>query len=511
LNRRRIEKQTMRRAILKAGAGSLASALLIAPFQFNLSTEHALADTVNIVLRCNTEVLKAIRTTIPGPTVASRALAITHTCIYDAWAAYDAVAVGTRLGSQLRRPSKEHTLENKKQAISFAAYRALVDLFPSQTSQFDALMNDLGYNPNNHSINRETPVGIGNIAAKAVLQFRHSDGSNQLGNLHPGAYSDYTGYTPLNTPNDLNNVNHWQPLLVPNESGRFVAQSFTTPQWGRVIPFVLRSGSQQRPAIPPARYPTKEFLQQAEQILNYSYNLTDRQKVIVEYWKDGPGSDLPPGHWSRLSQFVSLRDHHELDSDVKMFFAVTNALMDAGIATWETKRFYDSVRPITTIRFLFKGQQVRAFAGSYKGTQLVEGQNWQPYIPTPSFPEYTSGHSAFSAAAAEVLKRFTGSDEFGASFTVQAGSSIIEPGAIPATDITLSWATFTEAANEAGLSRRYGGIHFELGDLQGRKLGHSAGALAWFKAQQYIQQPTVEAYLGPNLRGDLSEYSSHER
>jgi hypothetical protein len=97
-----------------------------------------------------------------------------------------------------------------------------------------------------------------------------------------------------------------------------------------------------------------------------------------------------------------------------------------------------------------------------------------------------SGHSTFSAAAAEVLRRCTGSDDFGAGYTVRAGESLIEPGATPAADVGLAWGTFSEAAAQAGLSRRYGGIHFEAGDLEGRAMGRLVGARAWERAQEYV-------------------------
>ncbi len=105
---------------------------------------------------------------------------------------------------------------------------------------------------------------------------------------------------------------------------------------------------------------------------------------------------------------------------------------------------------------------------------------------TPPFPEFNSGHSTFSAAGAEILKSFTGSDAFGASATVQAGSSKVEPGAVPAADVTLSWATFSDAADQAGISRRYGGIHFVQGDLRGRSGGRLVGAQVWAKALTYF-------------------------
>jgi hypothetical protein len=173
-----------------------------------------------------------------------------------------------------------------------------------------------------------------------------------------------------------------------------------------------------------------------------------------------------------------------------MFFALANAVFDASIACWDAKRAYDSERPITSIHFLFAGRPVRAWSGPYQGTQLIDGAQWQPYQPvtvvTPPFPEYCSGHSTFSAAGAEILTRFTGSDAFGASHTTPAGGSRVEPGATPATDVTLSWTTFSDAAAQAGISRRYGGIHFEEGDYAGRALGRQVGVLVWDKAQAYI-------------------------
>jgi hypothetical protein len=106
-------------------------------------------------------------------------------------------------------------------------------------------------------------------------------------------------------------------------------------------------------------------------------------------------------------------------------------------------------------------------------------------VVTPPFAEYPSGHSTFSAAAAEVLRRFTGSDALGATVTVPAGSSRIEPGLVPAEDLTLGWDTFSAAADQAGLSRRYGGIHFEQGDLVGRAIGRAVGARVWRLAMRY--------------------------
>jgi hypothetical protein len=463
----------------------------------------------NIVLQWNAAALQAVRDSSLGAPMVSRALAIVHTCMYDAWAAYDRVAVGTRYGSELRRPPGQRTLRNKLEAMSFAAYRAAVDVFPgSRASVFDPLMERLAYDPQDTTTDLGSPAGVGNVACHAVLDFRHRDGSNQLGDEPggtPGApYSDYTGYRPVNDPMDLtrsfdpatvHDPSRWQPLRYVNAQGATVTPSYIAPFWGRVVPFALPSGEALRSSTGPAIFGTRQYRKQSRVVLDLSAHLTDEQKVIVEYWADGPRSELPPGHWNLFAQYVSHRDHHGtgkqgVDKDVKLFFALTSAIFDASIVAWDDKRAFDSVRPITAIRHLFHGKEVRAWGGPYQGTRLLDGGSWLPYqqstFPTPPFPEYASGHSNFSAAGAEILRLATGSDWFGASVTVRPGSSKVEPGAVPARDVTLTWATFTDAANQAGSSRRLGGIHFEQGDLDARATGRQCGNAAWALAQHYF-------------------------
>jgi hypothetical protein len=439
-----------------------------------------------IVTEWNEQALQAIRITHPGPPIVARALAVANTCMYDAWAAYDGKAVGTQLGKSLRRPSAERTDANKAEAMSYAAYRALVDLFPSQKPSLDGFLVSKGFNPSNLSTNTATPAGIGNVACKAVLDFRHRDGSNQLGDLHAGAYSDYSNYQPINTPSQINDPNRWQPIQLGANTQKFIA-----PFWGQVTPFALKSINQYK-LKPAAQYGTDEYLAQAEEVLSYSATLTDTTKVIAEYWADGPDSELPPGHWGLFATFVSNRDGHTIDEDIKMFFSMNNALLDASVWTWGVKRKYDYVRPVTAIHYLFAGRNVRAWAGPNLGTQMISGANWKPYqaasIVTPPFAEYVSGHSTFSAAAATVLKLFTGSDVFGHSVTIPSGTSRVEPGVVPAHNVTLSWATFTDAADEAGVSRRHGGIHFIDADVEGRRVGKLIGAASLKKSGKLFGQ-----------------------
>ena len=504
---------TRRQFLTKVGAGS---ALLLVP---QLAWAHGYPKVArqpasaaagdSVVLLWNEAALQGVRDSSLGPPMVARALAVVHTCVYDAWAAYDGRAFGTRFGAALRRPHRERTQANRETAISFAAYRAAVDLFPGdRLSVFDPLMRSLGHDPNNLTTDATTPIGVGNVAARAVLEFRHRDGANQLGDEpggRPGvSYSDYTGYMSLNAPMDMrvpldaatvHDPNKWQPLSYLDATGALVTQPFVGVQWQRVTPFALASAAQLRPSSGPARYGTDLFQSQANALVELSAGLTDEQKMIAEYWADGPHSELPPGHWDLFAQFVSRRDRSSrhgngLEADVKLFFALTNAIFDASICCWDNKRAFDSVRPVTAIRFLFRGQRVRAWAGPYRGTQLIGAEDWFPYqastFPTPPFPEYSSGHSTFSAAGAEILRLFTRSQKFGASVTFPAGSSKFEPGAVPARDLTISWTTFKNAADQAGLSRRYGGIHFEQGDLDGRAAGRLVARQAWRKALAYF-------------------------
>ncbi len=487
------EQTVSRRQLLKWGSGGLVAATGLASLGTRFfqapQRSYAEAASTNAVIQWNSLMLQAVRASKPAPPIVARALAVLHTCMYDAWAPYDAHANTTQQGNRLRRPADEHTTQNKLMAVSYAAYKALVDLFPTYTNQGKQLLSSLGYNPDDTSNNTTSPIGIGNRATATVLAFRHTDGANQLGDLHPGAYSDYTGYQPVNTFDTFNNPGHWQPLRVPDGKGGFIIQSFAVPQWSKVTPFALTSGSQFRPSRGPATYPSNLYREQAENLVHISAGLNDREKVIAEYWKDGPFSEQPPGHWCLFGQFVSWRDQHNLDDDVKMFFLLANALFDSSVACWDCKRFYDSERPISAINFLYKGQKIYAWAGPNQGSQWINGEDWRPYQPdtfvTPAFAEFSSGHSTFSAAGAEILRRFTKSDLFLNSHTIPAGSSAIEKNT-PSHDIELSWNTFSDAANEAGISRRFGGIHFEQGDLGGRTVGRKIGQTVWEKGQSYI-------------------------
>ena len=237
----------------------------------------------------------------------------------------------------------------------------------------------------------------------------------------------------------------------------------------------------------------------------------ETRKLIAEFWEDPSGTPFPAGTWMIFGQKILEQDSPDLDEDVPLFFNLGNAVFDAGVATWEAKYFYDYARPVRLIRELGElgliGEDpdsdgiftIFAWGGAEAGTIEIPVTEFLTYQqpglePSPPFPEYTSGHSAFSTAAAEVLRLFTGSDDFilgdgslGLGVTFAPGESRFEPGFTPMNDdITLFWSTFTEAADESGISRLYGGIHYEEGDLNGRALGRQVGAQVFARANSLL-------------------------
>ncbi len=509
--------------------------------------------TPSVVVTWNVAALGAIRNSPPRPPVHSRALFLLHASMYDAWAAYSPVANGTQLAGQLRRPASDFTEANKRVAVSYAAFAALTRLYPAyeqQTGAFTAQMKALGLATDPATLasrDPATPAGVGNLAAEALLTARLNDGANQANNYAEIVSATYpTLYQPVNSadPAASNAVGgpafnpaRWQPLRVPNGKAKdpvtgfpvaidadpstYTDQKMLTPHWGAVTPFVLTQGSELRPPPPPqpgslqpytdalgfTTSSDEAYRRQLDQIVQFTAQLTEQQKVIAEYWADGPDSVTPPGHWNEFAADLSYKYRYDIDEDVKLFFALNGALMDSAIACWESKRFYDFIRPISAIRHRYFNETIPGWAGPGLGTQNIPGARWQPFqsltFVTPAFSEYTSGHSTFSAAAAEVLRGYSGSDQLFDGITqvpydrnrdgvgdligeyiARPGSLTIEPG-LPTTQVVLRWSTLKEAADEAGLSRRYGGIHFQDGDLHGRRVGAEIGQRALQRAVEF--------------------------
>ncbi|WP_281683652.1 DUF6851 domain-containing protein, partial [Thalassobaculum salexigens] len=189
--------------------------LLVVLFIANAWSTSARAETV--VALWNKAAIGAVQSSGSSDLVTSRALAVVHRAMYDAWTVFDPAALGVRLDTAaLRRPAAERTDDNKSTAVSYAAYRTLSDLFPGEDARFRAVMDALGLDPARSASDDGSPAGLGLLAADLELRHAHDDGANQLGDRSPGAYSDDSGYTPPNPADRLIDLLRHQPILRPN-------------------------------------------------------------------------------------------------------------------------------------------------------------------------------------------------------------------------------------------------------------------------------------------------------
>jgi len=425
----------------------------------------------------------------PRPTVTSRMLALVWTSVYDAWSRFDSTAEPVYLKNVKRVPSGERNLKNKETVISYAAYRALMEYYSHDSVMLTRKMKELGFDPLNNSLDPSTPEGIGNLAARSVFGARLHDGSNQDGSMSDSGlpYSDYTGYHPANTADSVNDLAKWQPKYFSNGKGGKFAPSCLTPYWHKTKTLLLDSANEFRSPPPPA-IGSEQLKVEVKEVIDLQANLTNEQKALVEFMRDGPKSVQQAGHWMIFAQNVSVRDSHSLDADVKMYFLVTAAAMDAFIACWDTKMTYDFARPFALIHSMYKGKTIKGWGGPGKGMIEIKGEEWIPYSPEtfvcPPFPSYISGHSTVSGACSEVLKLFTGSDHFGMEVRRKPGE-LTEPD-IQADEIVIRFPTFSETANMAGISRVLGGYHIPCENTEGLKLGRKVAALVWKKYLGYI-------------------------
>ena len=428
----------------------------------------------------------------PRPTITSRYLALIFVAIFDAWSRYDDKAIPVYATGIKRRPLKERTLSNKEIAISYAAHQAMSTYYYSDKALFDKFMVELGLDPTITSTDPSTPEGIGHLAALAVIEARKKDGSNQYGEEESSdgtPYFDYTGYQPVNNADENVDPNRWQPKYFEDGKGGKFAPKCLTPYWHKVKPIALKSGDQFRPG-PPPKVGSDQLKKEVEEVVTLQANLTDEQKALVEFMRDGPQSVQQAGHWLKFAQDVSRRDQHTLDQDVKMYFYNQVVAMDAFIASWDSKMYYDYARPFALVHQQYDQQLIKGWGGEGQGVIELPGHQWRPYSPAtflcPPFPSYVSGHSTISGGCAEALKLWTGSDVFGSKVTLVAGA-MTEPGYQGAT-ITLEFPTFSKTAEMAGFSRVLGGYHIQADNVAGLELGRAVARETWKFYQRHVRE-----------------------
>ncbi len=268
----------------------------------------------------------------------------------------------------------------------------------------------------------------GAAVAAHILAWAETDGGAEIENM---------GF-PMEAAKDKL-LSQWVPT-----SKVAVQQAPLLPYWGTVRTFVLSSGADCGLPPPPdfSEEPGSAFYNEAKEVYDTSRSLTDEQKLIARFWSDDPMlSSTPPGHWISIMLGIFARDATPIDRQAEVLALLGIAVADAFIACWDAKFKYDLVRPITYIRRLFDPK-------------------WEPLLNTPPFPEYPSGHSTQSGAAAGVLTAL-----FGEGFGFDDATH--EDDGLP----VRPYASFAEAANEAAISRLYGGIHFRAAIDQGLAQG----------------------------------------
>jgi len=417
---------------------------------------------------------------------------------FETWATCNDTAVGPLFLGTLRRTNQavNCTLINKNTAYAYAAYRILSQpLLAQYQSNFDAMMAEFGLDPNDTNQDPSTPIGLGNKIGFAVRDFQRHDGMNSQGDLSavPGMgnfyglpYSDYTSYFPIQTPYFLWAPDRWQPLLesrtggngpflagvkIFGDSGIQSAQTYATPQmhfarafgYNDSTPFMANfsrieanflAGGARRAA----------YVQQANDIINASASLTDQKKIECEFFDSKNlafGTPLP-FLAANTRGTISGQTPWTVDDWVVWEFLVNAAVWDAVILAWSVKRERDSVRPVTAIHFLYPNQTINSWGGPGKGTVSQPGAAFRSWLRTMAHSEYPSASTCMCAAFAEANRQWFGNDNFhNFSFPVAQYSSGIEPGVVPASNLTVGpFATFTQYQQTCGLSRFNAGVHF---------------------------------------------------
>lgn len=448
--------------IRNASLGALCTLLLAAP---------AFAD---VIIDWNNVTAQAIRNDISlpvvqqqaGPGFSSRNYAMVHAAMYDA------VNSVSRTHEAFRYDTVAAPGTSQEAAAVQAAYRVLVDLYPTQQAMLDMARDDsLSAIPDSPS--KTAGIVLGDLIGADMGDWRETDHAQ-----------DPVSYTPGALPG------MWRPdPLSP-------AQPAWGPGWGLVTPFGIESGTQFRGPAPPALN-SPAYAAAFEEVKRLGDinaetlgNRTADQTEIGIFWGyDRGGLGPPPILYNQITQTVAstvaqqLHSSSELslEENARLFALVNVAQADAGIACWDTKFFYNFWRPITAIRE----------AGTDGNAATIADPDWIPLgAPdidgppgfTPPFPAYGSGHATFGAATFASLANFFGTD----SLTFTIGSDEL-PG------VFRTYDSFSAASEENGQSRIYLGIHWQFDKEAGISMGNDIADDLFENHFQAVPEPSSVA------------------
>ncbi|MGH8550136.1 MAG: phosphatase PAP2 family protein, partial [Methylococcales bacterium] len=375
---------------------------------------------------------------------AARAFAMMHIAIFDAVNGIEA----HREPYHVARKAPSGALPEA--AVATAAYEVLSALYPKLNPVLkEPYQKSLGHLPEGQAKSRGQEYG--RYVAKRILKLRSRDGANTKVSYSPPA-----------------GAAHWQPTAPAFGSGLL-------PVWEVLKPFAMKSPSQFRAPAPPALN-SPEYVKAFNEVRAYGgVNSTERtaeQTLVAYFWEDGPGTVTPPGHWQIIAQQISKQRGLSMPENARLFGLLSLVQADAAVASWETKYHWNYVRPVTAIA---------RETGDDGNPETTPDPSWVNLIPWPPFPAYTSGHSTFSGGSARLLARFFGSDA-----SAFCGESP-DPRRWPAlSGVKRCWDSFSQAVEEAGQSRIYGGIHWQFDNQAGLTAGR---ALADYVFENTLRDP----------------------
>lgn len=403
-------------------------------------------EPVNAALFWTQVALDAVAGAGVSPNFASRAMAMESQAVFNVIAAIE----GTPGYGSNADAADGASVEA---GIAQAAYAVLSYLFPSQRAMLDAAL-DSRLAGIGEGLQEGLDLGV--EVAQFILDIRDEDGWN---------------VSITETGRDEDGV--WRPTGPGFRPGQ-------DPQWGDVDPFVVDNVETYRPDAPPSiltdTITDDAYASDYERTIELgSSTSTDRtadQTQIAKFWADGPGTHTPSGHWTQIAAQIADAEGLSLSATANLMLQLNLAMADAGIAAFDTKYAYDVWRPLT----------VTTEGGEVDGVEIAPVDGWKPFVATPNHPEYVSGHSTYSAAGATVLTAFFGEDYAFSTSTL----SIVTP---TLRDFDSFWA----AAEEAGASRIYGGIHWEFSNVAGQALGEAIAnaVLTAFDSAEDVVAPTV--------------------
>jgi len=358
-----------------------------------------------------------------GTHMGIRALAMMHTAVYDAVVAFEDSYSAYHVDDLPPEGASQRA------AAAAAAYHILYTVFTADDqratiqARYDGHLSQIDDGPG-----KDAGIAFGQSVAQKIMMLRSNDGAmNAMHVPHPDGRQ-------------------------PGEWRRTASGEPMAPGWGTVTPWAMTQGHQFDQGGPPP-LTSQEYAAAYEEVRvlggKNSPSRTAEQSHLAMFW-----NPHVPAKWTSLARTIAAREGLSLVESARLFGLLSVTLADAAISVWNMKYAHNFWRPETAIRL----------GDADTNDQTAGDPAWEPYLQTPAFPEYVSGHSLTCAAAATLLGRYRGTDAYAFELTTMG---IPEPR---------SYTSFWQAVQEAGLSRIYGGIHFDFSDeqaqLAGTDLGH---------------------------------------